>query len=101
METPSSSTDVPFTLNSVTLTDDYTGDFKSTNRTIIYTLDFSIPVKFFTAPDVSGIIRDATALVSTTDDPARPITKVAVVATLAATAENPESTTTIDDSFGF
>jgi len=101
LETPSSSTDIPFTLNNVTLTDDYTGDFKSTNRTIIYTLDFSIPVKFFTAPNVSGIIRDSSGLVSSTDDPARPITKVSVIATPEATAANPESTTTIDDSFGF
>lgn len=101
METPTSSTDIPFTLTNVTLNDDYAGDFKSTRRTIIYTLDFSIPVKFYTAPDSFSVIRNSTALVSSTDTPAKPITEVAVIATPDATAENPESITTIDDSFGF
>ena len=45
-----SKTDVPFILNSVSFTDDYEADM-ITRRTIIYTLDFTIRVRF--APDVS------------------------------------------------
>lgn len=46
MESPDSSTDVPFTLNSVTMQDDYEGDFETGRRSIIYTLDFNIKIKF-------------------------------------------------------
>ena len=46
MEGPDSRTDVPFILNGVTLQDDYEGDFESGRRSIIYTLDFSIKIKF-------------------------------------------------------
>ena len=47
-----SKTDVPFILNSVSFTDDYEADM-ITRRTIIYTLDFTIRVRF--APDVSKV----------------------------------------------
>ena len=52
IEGPGSVTDVPFILNSVTFTDDYEGDV-ATRRTIIYTLDFTVRVRF--APDTSNI----------------------------------------------
>ena len=50
IEGAGSKTDVPFILNSVSFTDDYEADM-ITRRTIIYTLDFTIRVRF--APDVS------------------------------------------------
>jgi hypothetical protein len=46
MEGPDTRTDVPITLNGVTLQDDYEGDFESGRRSIIYTLDFTIKIKF-------------------------------------------------------
>lgn len=46
LEGPGSITDVPFILTSTTLQDDYEGDFQNSRRTIIYTLDFDIKIKF-------------------------------------------------------
>lgn len=46
MEGPGTKTDVPIILTGVTLSDDYEGDFEASRRQIIYTLDFSIKVKF-------------------------------------------------------
>jgi hypothetical protein len=45
-EGPGTKTDLPITLNSVALQDEYEGDFESGRRTIIYTLDFSLKIKF-------------------------------------------------------
>lgn len=46
MEGPGTLTDVPITLQDVELSDDYEGDFESSRRSIIYTLNFAIKVKF-------------------------------------------------------
>jgi hypothetical protein len=46
MEGPGSRTDLPIVLQSVAMQDDYEGDFMSSRRTLIYTLDFNIKVKF-------------------------------------------------------
>jgi|688.fasta_scaffold00486_6 hypothetical protein len=46
LEGPGSRTDIPITLQGVSFQDDYEGDFESSRRTIIYTLDFTIRVKF-------------------------------------------------------
>lgn len=45
-EGPNTKTDLPITLNSVSLQDDYEGDFESGRRLILYTLDFSLKIKF-------------------------------------------------------
>jgi hypothetical protein len=52
--------DVPITLQSVTLNDDYEGDY-TTRRVLIYTLDFSIKIKFFGDTTKSGIITQVIA----------------------------------------
>ncbi len=52
IEGPGSLTDVPFILNSVTFTDDYESDV-ATRRTIVYTLDFTVRIRF--APDTSSV----------------------------------------------
>lgn len=67
-ESPGSRTDLPITLNSVSMQDDYEGDFETGRRTIIYTLEFSLRVRFIAGPidpgddgggdDDSGIIKD-------------------------------------------
>ena len=48
--------DVPITLTSVSLADDYEGDFAS-RRAIIYTLDFETRVRFYGPKSTSGFIR--------------------------------------------
>ena len=57
---PGSSTDVPIILESVSFSDEYEGDFTG-RRTLIYTLDFTIKIRF--APDSSDqkIIRKVTS----------------------------------------
>jgi hypothetical protein len=47
--------DVPINLNSITLQDDYEGDM-TTRRSIIYTLDFSMKIKFFGPKSTIGTI---------------------------------------------
>ena len=47
--------DVPITLTSVTVQDDYEGEFTA-RRSLIYTLDFSMKVKFFGPTAKSGTI---------------------------------------------
>ena len=48
--------DVPITLTSVTMNDDYEGDFTS-RRAIIYSLDFETRVRFYGPKTSSGFIR--------------------------------------------
>lgn len=55
MEYPGSKTDVPVVLNGVSPSDDYEGNFES-NRLILYTLDFSMKVKFGGPVQKQGII---------------------------------------------
>lgn len=52
--------DVPITLQSVSLNDDYEGDY-TTRRVLIYTLDFSMKIKFFGDTSKSGIITQVIA----------------------------------------
>ena len=47
--------DVPITLQSVAMNDDYEGDFE-TRRAIVYTLDFEARVKFYTGVGSQGMI---------------------------------------------
>jgi len=54
LEGPESLTDLPIILNSISLNDDYEGDFTASRRQIIYTLEFTLKVKF------SGLIRTET-----------------------------------------
>lgn len=46
MEGPGSSTDIPISLVGLSIQDDYDGDLASTRRSVIYTLDFDMPIKF-------------------------------------------------------
>jgi len=56
LEGPGTVTDVPIILNSTGIQDDYEGDFQ-TRRTLIYTLDFTMKVKFAGGTSDSKIIR--------------------------------------------
>lgn len=56
LEGPNTSTDIPIVLNGVSFSDDYEGDFQ-TRRVIIYTLDFTLKVRFSGAVKEQGVIR--------------------------------------------
>ena len=49
------SVDVPITLQSVSLIDDYEGDYTS-RRVLMYTLDFQMKIRYFSGFDTAGII---------------------------------------------
>ena len=55
LEGPGTVTDVPIVLNSTSFSDDYEGDFQ-TRRTLIYTLDFTMKVRFAGKVDTSSAI---------------------------------------------
>ena len=116
LEGPSTSTDVPIILTGTSFTDDYEGDFE-TRRSIIYTLDFTMKVKFAGGVDKDrNIIRTVdTFFYSGTDN--RVARKTAgpqgektgdseteenVRSTVATSDEPPlDSTDTITTTFGF
>ena len=59
MNGPNTSVDVPIILNSVSIPNEYEGDFE-TRDTIIYTLSFSMKVRFTGAVVPKAVIRDVT-----------------------------------------
>lgn len=61
LEGPGSVTNVPFILTSTSLQDDYEGDFENSRRTIIYSLDFDIKIKF------RGIETGPSSIIKTVD----------------------------------
>ena len=99
MNGPGCSADVPIILNSISLQDDYEGDFE-TRRTIIYTLSFTMKVRFTGMVLPKAIIRSATVDLydSETVDPSLdPIERIDV-----SVGENdtPDSFT-VTTTFGF
>jgi hypothetical protein len=80
MEGPDSKTDVPIVLNGVTMQDEYEGDFETSRRTIIYTLDFTIKIKFVSSTNtLRNIIKSITVNLhngSPCDDNSEPIDRV-------------------------
>ena len=58
--------DVPITLTAINLQDDYEGDFSS-RRSLIYTLDFSMKVKFFGPAAAQGIITTVSTDINESD----------------------------------
>jgi hypothetical protein len=59
MNAPGSSTDVPVILNDISLQDDFEGDFE-TRRTIVYTLSFTMKVRFYGSVFTNPVIRTVT-----------------------------------------
>ncbi len=60
MEGPGTLTDVPIVLTGTSIQDDYEGDFQ-TRRTLIYTLDFNMKVKFTGSVSEGKIVRQIDA----------------------------------------
>jgi hypothetical protein len=103
LEGPNTSIDVPITLNGVAFSDEYTGNFETTKRTLIYTLDFNVKCRFVATPNTNvGIIKTVEVkLYDTTltndPDPASGGVKVEVNPSTAG----PNDVYTIDTTFGF
>ena len=101
LEAPGRNANVPIILNSVNLSDDYDGNFE-TRRTIVYTLDFTMRVRFSAPPSTQGMIRfTETRLTPSMDTTQPPIEYVHVhVGSPSDTPDNYTVVTSID-SFGF
>jgi hypothetical protein len=56
-EFPDYKQDVPITLGTVTMSDEYEGDFV-TRRVIVYTLDFEMKIKYFGPSSTRGVIKE-------------------------------------------
>lgn len=67
LEAPGISVNVPITLNSINLSDDYAGSM-DIRRTIVYTLGFSMRVRFSAPPSTQGLIRFVEAALIPTMD---------------------------------
>jgi hypothetical protein len=107
MEGPGTVTDVPIVLTSTSIQDDYEGDFE-TRRTIIYTLDFTMKVRFAGGTSEGKLIRTVdTFFYSDTDNRAtlktnNPTGEENVRVAVDANDEPPlDDTDTITTTFGF
>jgi hypothetical protein len=113
LEGPGTVTDVPIILNGTSIQDDYEGDFQ-TRRTLIYTLDFTMKVKFAGGTSDGKIIRQVDVhFYPDTDNKAAQraaypdgvhdgTSNVNIRHAVASTDEPPlDSTDTITTTFGF
>ena len=102
LENPSSVSDIPFTLSSVSIQDDYEGDFANTRRTIIYSLDFTVPVYFYGASGAHSVISSSEGhLYNSLLSPPVQVASVIVSNTVDATPSAPDSFVEITETFGF
>ena len=60
IESVGKSFDVPISLQSITLQDDYEGEYTA-RRSLIYTIDFSMKIKFFGRETESSVVREVIA----------------------------------------
>ena len=98
MEGAGQSVDVPITLQDVTIQDEYEGDFE-TRRTLIYTLNFTMKIRFVGESKTVNVVRIVDAKFHETeagaiagDDSPLTVTRTQVTA---------DSPITITDTFGF
>jgi hypothetical protein len=103
MEGPGTKTDVPIVLSGVTLSDDYEGDLEGSRRSIIYTLDFNIKVRFVgSVTEKSKIIKDITVNLSSgnpCDGTAQPDTAINIA--LGDPINDTPDNYTVITTFGF
>tara|TARA_B110000483_G_scaffold20609_1_gene23116 strand:+ start:100 stop:855 length:756 start_codon:yes stop_codon:yes gene_type:complete len=94
------SVDVPIVLTGTTFQDDYEGDF-STRRTIVYTLDFQMKIRFTGRVTIKPVIRAITADLYNSSTEESAVTAVDRVKTeLGSVDDTPEDFTT-NTTFGF
>ena len=100
MEGPGNSVDVPIILNSTSFEDSYEGDF-TTRRTLIYTLDFIVEVRFTGRVSPNAVIRIVDIDLynnSTPESASEPIDRVKTE--LSSDDDTPDNFTAIT-TFGF
>jgi len=100
MEGPGNSVDVPIILNSTSFEDSYEGDF-TTRRTLIYTLDFVVKVRFTGRVSPNAVIRIVDIDLynnSTPESASEPIDRVKTE--LSSDDDTPDNFTAIT-TFGF
>lgn len=100
MEGPGNSVDVPIILNSTSFEDSYEGDF-TTRRTLIYTLDFIVKVRFTGRVSPNAVIRVVDINLynnSTSESASEPIDRVKTE--LSSDDDTPDNFTAIT-TFGF
>lgn len=102
MEAPGFNSDVPIILTSISMSDDYEGDFSNTRRTIVYTLEFDVRVRFTGPVGTQGVIRFTEAgLIPDIDTTKDPIEYVhAGVSSPSDTVDNYHTLVSID-TIGF
>ena len=98
---PGTNTVVPITLVGTTFSDDYEGDYQTSRRTLIYTLDFNLKVQFAGQTNTSSIIKniDVNFLDTTAVTRGFPIDKINVQLG-NMTTDTPEDYTVVT-TFGF
>jgi len=91
--------DMPFVLTSVSLEDDYEGEFES-RRSLVYTLDFDTRIKYYGPLTESGsIIRQTQTNLSDYDMTASGLPYASQVVTISPTDANEDENFTINVSF--
>ena len=101
LEAPGVNVNVPIILNSVNLSDDYDGSFE-TRRTIVYSLEFTMRVRFSAPPSTQAVIRfTQTSITPTMDTTQPPIEYVHVH--LGSPSDTPDNYTIVTsiDTEGF
>ena len=97
--------DIPILLQSVTMSDDYEGEFEQ-RRTLIYTLDFNMKIQFFgpVQKDI-GVIKDATTNFRDYGSHSKMSSVNVQVSPLAANVDDPhtiiQTNIQYDNDFGF
>ena len=100
MDGVGNSVDVPIVLTGTTIQDDYEGDF-TTRRTIVYTLDFQMKIRFTGRVTPKPVIRAVTADLFNSSTEESAVTPVDRVQTdLGSVNDTPEDFTT-NTTFGF
>lgn len=87
-------TDMPFVLESVSMSDDYEGDF-NTRRAIIYTLEFETRVRFYGPTQQRSVIRQSESNFATNG----PVPSYAQVLTISPTNAGPDDDYTIEVNY--
>ena len=100
MDGVGNSVDVPIILTGTTIQDDYEGDF-TTRRTIVYTLDFEMKIRFTGRVVSKPVIRTITADLYNSSTPESSQDAIDRVKTeLGSTNDTPDDFTT-NTTFGF
>lgn len=101
MEAPGLSVNVPITLNNIALQDDYTGAIDM-RRTIVYSLDFTMRVRFSSPPSTQAVIRFVEVALIPSMDPTS-IIGTYLHAGVSSVDDTPDNYAIIStaDTFGF